>query len=135
MSEKPETVFERSVHNHLPVNLYRLKTHNPYISGPADMYYSGMAKAWWIEYKFEKLPVRDSTMVQIDCSEIQLQWLRGRHNEGRNIAVIVGCKEGGVLFLNREWETPLVKAEFVKRMMTRKQLAEWIVRHTGGPPP
>lgn len=134
MSEKPETVFTRSVNSHLPKTLYYMKTYNPYISGPADFFYSGMAKAWWIEYKFEILPKRDTTMIGADCSPIQLQWLRGRHLEGRNIAVIVGCKEGGVVLLNLEWETPLTKAEFVARMLTRKQLADWIVQHTGGPP-
>lgn len=134
MASKSETTFIGSVHIHLPPKFYRMKTHNPYISGPADVWYSGVKADWWIEYKFELLPKRDDTLIIPDCSVAQLQWLGDRHAEGRNIAVIMGCKEGGVVYLNKTWEAPMKRSAFARLIMTRPQLAAWILEHTGGPP-
>lgn len=133
MSSKPETTFIASVHKHLPTKLYRMKTHNPYISGPADMYYSGCTAEWWVEYKFEVLPARPDTLVHADCSPMQIEWLGDRYDEGRNIAVIVGCKAGGVIYLNKNWESPMKKSDFVNKILTRQELAAWIMERTGGP--
>lgn len=134
MSSKSETVFTASVHKHLPAKLYRMKTHNPYIGGPADMWYSGRITDMWVEYKFEVLPKRPDTMIDPDLSALQRDWLKDRLLEGRKVFVIVGCKEGGVIFENRTWETPMKKCEFERHLMTRQELAAWIVNVTGGPP-
>lgn len=133
MSTKPESALILSIHRHLPDKLYRMKNHNQFISGPADVWYSGCEGDIWIEYKFETLPKRSDTTIQPNCSRLQLDWLRDRHKEGRNVAVILGCREGGVIYQNLEWETFMTKDEFVKRIQTRAQLAQWIVDQTGGP--
>lgn len=97
MAAKPETTFTLSVHRHLPPKglLHREKMNNPYHSGTADVWYSGPVKDLWIEYKFVQLPARAATRVAVDCSELQFEWLRGRHRDGRSVWVIVGCKAGG----------------------------------------
>jgi hypothetical protein len=133
VSSKPETTFTGSVHKHLPVNLYRMKTHNPYMGGIPDCWYSGQNDLW-VEYKFEVLPKRDTTLVPIDLSELQKGWINDRLSEGRDVVVIVGCKEGGVIFTNLQWDFPLTKKDFQMRLMTRQQIAKWIVERTGGPP-
>jgi len=130
---KPETTFTESVHKHLPVDLYRMKTHNPYMGGIPDCWYSGL-KDLWVEYKFEVLPKRDTTLVPIDLSELQRAWINDRLSEGRDVVVIVGCKEGGVIFTNLQWNSPLTKKDFQMRLMNRQQIAKWIVERTGGPP-
>ena len=134
MAAKPETTFIGSVHRHLPTNLYHMKNHNEYISGPADVWYSGSKGDLWVEYKFITLPKRPDTGITPDCSRLQLDWLRDRHTEGRNVAVIVGCGEGGVVYLDRAWENAMNCSTFKSHLLSRKELADWIVDRVGGPP-
>lgn len=134
MAAKPETTFTTSVHRHLPPKLHREKMCNPYRGGTWDMWYSGQAADLWVEYKFVVLPKRESTPIDFDLSELQLKWGDGRLNEGRELAVIVGCKEGGVLLLNQEWRKPFDLKKFKPRIWARDQLAGWINDITGGPP-
>jgi hypothetical protein len=131
MASKPETTFTHSVHRHLPVTLYRMKTHNPYLSGPADVWYSGRGGDLWVEYKFEVLPKRATTLVQPGLSALQTDWLRARHGEGRNVAVIVGCREGGVIYRALEWEAAMPLAQFRARLQDRAALAAFITAQTG----
>lgn len=132
MAHKPETTFTHSVHRHLPATLYRMKTHNPYLGGVPDMYYSGRGAALWVEYKFVVLPKRASTVVDTTLSALQIEWLRGRHAEGRELAVIVGCRDGGVVYRDLEWETAAPTLDqFRARLQSRAALAAWIVAATG----
>lgn len=140
MARKPETTFYESVHRHLPpvTELWREKMANPYRGGTADTWYSGRrigrckSHDLWVEWKFIDLPVRDSTVINLvdgkkpPISELQQSWLRDRHLEGRNVWVIVGCAEGGVVFTDMEWERPLLKSEFAARLLKRPALAHAI---------
>lgn len=131
MSSKPENTFIASVHRHLPEDLYRLKTHNQYNAGIADVWYSG-ERDWWIEYKFLVLPKRDSTVIDLiggkdpSISALQQKWLKDRHAEGRNVGVIVGCKEGGVWFPGLSWDTTYTTGWFRVHALSRKALADLI---------
>jgi hypothetical protein len=129
LSAKPETTFIRSVHKHLPPEreFYRVKMSNPYTSGIADCWYSGSTRDLWVEYKFtERLPVRVNLIP--DLSKLQLDWLMKRHEEGRNVVVIVGCKDGGVVLPD-----PLTWSEGVPpsslKLLSRKDLAVAILSH------
>lgn len=104
---------------------------NPYSSGTADWWYSGSKADQWVEYKFlPKLPVR--ALIVPDLSELQKDWLDGRYREGRNVVVIVGCPEGGVIYEDRSWLEALNVEEYKGRLRTRQQLAEWLVQQTKG---
>lgn len=131
MSSKPESSFIRGVHKYLPPGLHFEKMNNPYSSGTPDVYYSGPQGDLWVEYKFlPALAVRANNKVNL--SELQRMWLHGRHKEGRNVAVIVGCPDGGTVLrapFPREISTPDIQRE----LLTRKQLAEWILTQTGQP--
>ena len=130
MSSKPESGFIRSVHAHLPPSVYRMKNNNPYMGGVADCWYSDCMADLWVEYKFvPKLP--KTVDVPINLSALQLEWLEGRHNEGRNLAVIVGSPKGGVVFRALEWATPISSTEFTRRIKTRAELAAWIHNQVG----
>lgn len=131
MSSKPENTFIASVHRHLPVDLYRMKNHNQYNSGIADVWYSG-AKDLWVEYKFIEVPKRPTTVIDLvsgknpAISYLQQQWLKDRHAEGRSVGVIVGCKSGGVWFPGITWDTTYTTSEFNERLITRKEVASLI---------
>lgn len=132
MSSKPETNFIASIHKHLPPGRhdpYWMKNNNMYTSGIWDVWYSGTAGDMWVEYKFlARIPVKKPFSPEL--SELQLEWGRRRLAEGRNMAVIVGCKEGGVIFENLDWEQEITNAEFKARIVARKDLADWIIHKT-----
>lgn len=129
----PENTFIAAVHKHLPPDLYRMKNHNPYNGGIADVWYSGLVTDLWVEYKFEVLPKRDDTVVPIDLSLLQREWLTRRHREGRNIGIIVGCKEGGVWLPGVTGCGPgLPTATFRRALLTRAELATRIQRAVSG---
>ncbi len=131
MAQQPENVFIDAVHRHLPTGLYRMKNHNAYNGGIPDCWYSGKVADLWVEYKFVALPARGDTLVKITLAELQKEWLRSRHKEGRQVAVIVGCKEGGVLFSGHSWDYDYRAEDFKKLMVTRQKLAEEIMEHVG----
>jgi hypothetical protein len=140
MSQKPENTFIASIHKLLPPTLYRMKNHNAYNGGIPDVWYSGVKADLWIEYKFLVLPKRDSTVIDLTAgkdpmlSALQQAWLRGRRAEGRNVGVIVGCKEGGVWFDHTSWKHPYTTAEYREWLLDRKSIASTIFEVTGGPP-
>lgn len=104
-----------------------MKNNNPYIGGIPDCWYSGKARDLWVEYKFlQRVPVRAAVMA--DLSALQIQWLNNRYAEGRQVAVIIGCKEGGVILTDLQWE--LSQPDFKAQLRDRKALAESIYRFT-----
>ena len=125
----PENTFIASIHRLLPPTLYRQKNHNAYRGGEPDVWYSGVAGDLWVEYKFTLLPRRPDTFVKIDLSELQKNWLRCRHAEGRSVAVIAGCKEGGVYFSGVSWGRPYIAAEFRGLLVSRQNIAAIITGH------
>ena len=134
MSSKPENTFIASVHRHLPPLVageagrpYREKMYNPLRGGTWDVFYSGNLADLWVEYKFIVIPVRDTTLILPDLSPLQIAWGKERWLEGRNLRVIVGCKEGGVIFADRTWEHPITAEAFRAALLDRKTLSERIV--------
>ena len=130
----PENTFRASVHKHLPVDLYRMKNHNQYNGGIADDWYSGTRADLWVEYKFIVVPKLDDTEIDIcggkkpDLSSLQQEWLRGRFREGRQVGVIIGCKEGGVWLPGVSWESSFSALVFRKKILNRAQLAQTILK-------
>lgn len=128
MSRGPENTFIASVHKHLPESVYWMKNHNEYNGGIADVWYDGPCGDLWVEYKFIVLPKRSTTLVPVDLSDLQAEWLRDRKFNGRNVAVVVGCKEGGVWFDDpRHWERSHPAAAFRSLIMTRQEIADRIM--------
>lgn len=133
MAVKPENTFRRSVHKHLPHDLYHTKTNNPFEGGIADDWYSSTKADLWVEYKY--IAKVTPTLCRLpDLSPLQRNWVNARLTEGRNVAVIVGCPTGGVLYQNKEWECPLTPIEFNQRLRSRVELANWILAFTRGGP-
>lgn len=112
--------------------LYRMKNHNEFNAGIADVWYSGTASDLWVEYKFIAVPVRDTTVIDLvsgdkpAISHLQQAWLTERHAEGRNVGVIVGCKDGGVWFPGVSWGKTYTAKQFRSDILARKALAKVI---------
>lgn len=130
MSSQPENRFIQSLHRLLPRTLHHEKMHNMYRGGTADVWYDGLDDLW-IEYKYlPRQPQRGNVVANL--SELQKQWLRGRYDNGRAVAVIVGCPKGGVVLCRLEWEAALTADQFNARLQDKKSLAAWISQITGG---
>lgn len=134
MSQGPETTFINSVHAHLPKHLYRMKNHNQYNGGIADCWYSGDKRDLWVEYKYYVVPKRESSLISLvdgrspPLSKLQQQWIAQRSAEGRNVWLIIGSKDGGVI-LERpwpRWNEPMTAKQFVSYLQPRKVIAERI---------
>ena len=134
MSHGPGTTFIQSVHRHLPVDLYRMKNFNQFNAGIADCWYSGNRGDIWIEFKFIPIPTRPKTDIKVPelLSALQVDWLAHRHEEGRKVFVVVGSKDGGVWFEDRDWEHYITAEAFRSAIEDRKQIAQRICSHTYG---
>ncbi len=121
----PERTFTLGVNKHLVPGLHHEGMANPYRGGTPDHWYSG-TRDLWIEYKFVKLPKRPDTVIDFGLSALQVRWITQRADEGRNVWVIVGCKEGGVAFRGTSWGRAWSVAEFKERLSTRAELGQCI---------
>ena len=148
MAKKPETGFIERVNKGLPIKLGKTfvkaralfdeadwvhyeKMANPYRGGTADSYYSGRHNDLWVEYKYlacvpQRASVWPANPNQSLLSSLQLAWLEGRLDEGRNIAVIIGCPSGGVVLVDREWRKEMVAEEFVSLIRSVSEISDWI---------
>lgn len=131
MSSKPETRFYTAVHKLLPKELHREKMHNPYRGGTADVWYSGTLDDLWVEYKWlPVVPKMSDIPIGKFLSPLQLQWLQKRHEEGRNVVVILGSPEGAWIFERRSWEGSLHPNQLRDARMTKRDVADYIRRRT-----
>lgn len=122
---KPENTFIRGVHKHLPVSIYHEKMNNPFRAGTPDVWYSGPGSDLWVEYKYlQRIPKKAE--ITADLSPRQLQWLNARYDQGRNVAVIVGSPEGGIVLENGAWEHSFCPVAFRSMLLSRQELAGWI---------
>jgi hypothetical protein len=125
-----EADFTRYIMGKLPRNIYKWKIMNVMQNGVPDCYFSGSAGDLWIEVKYlSRLPKKPDTKFKINVSELQNQWLTARSNEGRNVAVILGSKEGCRIFDQNDWSIPITRIDLIH---TRADIVEWITRQTLG---
>jgi len=130
---KPETRYYTAVHKLLPPlsELHREKMHNIYRGGTADVWYSGKLDDLWVEYKWlAALPKKAPVCLDKLLSPLQQQWLTGRHEEGRNIVVILGTPEGAWVFEGASWKEPLNPDAIRTDGLTKRKVAEYIKKRT-----
>ena len=127
MAAKPETSFTRRITSRLPKSIYHMKNSNPYTAGVPDLWFSGNSGDLWVEMKYiETLPVSVPVRPTKLLTALQLDWLNRRYEEGRNVAVIIGCKTGGVILLDKLWQTDIAVDTFKTLIRSPADLAEWI---------
>lgn len=128
MAVKPETTFSKGVLAHIPRDVYHMKNNNPYLGGVPDLWFSGNFADLWVEVKYlPRVPRRDSVVPTELLSRLQAQWLERRHREGRQVAVIIGCPDGGVVLPGITWQDEISAMSFVARIQSRPALAQWII--------
>ena len=111
-----------------------MKNHNQYNAGIPDVWYSGLERDLWVEYKFIALPKRNDTIITIGLSALQVIWITKRREEGRNVGIIVGCAAGGVGFDGiTDSKLPITTADFKNHIKSRVELANEIERFVNGP--
>ena len=150
MASKPETRFIASINRLLPLkkrkecinarnrypdskHIHYEKMNNPYSSGTADCWYSGKVGDCWLEYKYlPRIPQRVSVKPFELLSALQKEWLEERHSEGRTVAVIIGCPDGGVLLRDGEWNEEITPQRYASLLLSRTDLAEWILTQVAG---
>ena len=131
MSIKPENQFRSGVHKYLVPELHHEKMNNPYSSGTPDDWYSGIVSDLWVEYKFlPKTPIRAIVQPAELLSPLQLRWLNGRYKEGRNVAMVIGCPDCGMILQDQVWNRTWTAEEFRDRLVPRKAIAQWIMGRT-----
>lgn len=128
MAAKPETSFIGKIHKKLPLTVYHMKNHNVYTGGVPDVWYSGQGADMWIEYKYvDPLPVSVPIRPMKLLSTLQAEWLAKRYDQGRNVAVIIGCKTGGIILEDKKWLDEIPPALFQSLIKSHAQIAEWVV--------
>jgi hypothetical protein len=127
-----EHSYIRSIHRKLPDDIYKWKINDNYQAGVADAYYSGIGGDLWVEYKYVKaLPARGDTTVKTTLSAQQKIWLRARHEEGRNVAVVVGSPDGHLLqTAPGEWEVEVTCDNFIRTAIEKEEIVSYIVYTT-----
>lgn len=124
-----EHTYIRSIHERLrkaATAIYIWKINDPYQGGVADAYYSGHTDMW-IEYKYLKsLPKRESTVIVPGLSQLQKDWLRARHQEGRKVCVIVGSPDGSLILPGVSWEELISSADFKSSMVDKHSVVAYI---------
>jgi hypothetical protein len=114
------------------LGVYPLKLSLRFEGGVADNWYSGRGGDLWVEWKwYATLPrVIDLTAgAKPKLSKLQQKWLTERHMEGRNVAVIVACAEGAVLFPGLQWVEPITREAFFAACRSRKDMAALIAAY------
>jgi hypothetical protein len=106
--------------------------------GVADAWYSGSERDLWCEHKrLATLPGTINLTSPSITQPHQIEWLKARHAEGRNVSMIVfvdgALKRGtGCLLLHGlDWMTPITREEFLAKAKTRSALADEIVAFVG----
>lgn len=100
-----------------------------YSRGTPDRYYEGNSGCIWVEYKFLRILPAKLIKVHDKVTPKQQLWLNRAHDNGVNVAVIVGHENGGMFITNPDiWngDTVLCRETFLTLSVPRKQLAQII---------
>ena len=127
-----ESTFNAKVNKRVKAGgVYALKVNINYVAGVPDNWYSGPGTDHWSEFKwFSVLPVVSIHLrsgVTPKLSNLQNAWLNARHDEGRDVSVIVGSAKRCIVLLDREWEHPFNVEDMT---LSHNDIADWIVEGT-----
>lgn len=108
-----ESQFTAAIKRKLHKDVYALKVSLRFAKDVADNWYSGKGGDLWVEWKYLKsTPKRFHTPK---LSPGQRIWLNARYDEGRNVAVMVGCPDGGIIYQHKSWNEGLSTEHLVPR--------------------
>lgn len=109
----------------MPSSIYRHKNSLQFRAGIPDYWYSANKNDLWVEYK--KLPKTPVKQFTPKLTPLQIRWLSKRHDEGRNVAVIVGFPgNDGMVLRDKSWEQTVEVGD----IRSVQQLGSWITEET-----
>ena len=113
----------------LPMGVYPLKLSLPYTAGVADSWYDGVFGDLWVEWKYYATLPKVINLVsgkKPKLSKLQQDWLLERVQRGRNVAVIVASRWGGVIMRYPTWTLPMPRQTFLEQAASKHELAQRI---------
>ena len=117
--------FVRSVHRQLSPDVFVWKINDKYAGGVPDAFYAGPARCLFIEYKYVKLPKRDTTLVKTSLSVQQKLWLDRMLGMDKQVALVIGSVLGSII-IDKDWDHPIPTELFRQRAMSTQAVAKWI---------
>jgi hypothetical protein len=126
-----EHSYVRSIHRHLPDDVFVWKICDKFAGGVPDAWYHGPdGKIIFVEYKYvATFPSRASTRIKPKLSSLQINWLTQRQAAGINVALVIGSTYGGLL-IEDDFETVpekgLPRSAFLDHGLAPKEIANAI---------
>ena len=117
--------FIKSVHRHLPTDIFSWKIHDTFTGGVPDAMYAGPAGILFVEYKYTKLPKKPTTQIKLGLSALQLDWLDKMHLYNVLTGVIIGSPLGGIILTDKNWYKDLFLQEF-EHGLDAREISAWI---------
>jgi len=145
MATGPETTFYTGVHTVLK-EVHGMaaedieKQHNEYVGGVWDVRYDGPKIELWVEYKFQPIPKRATTVWKPDLSGLQRDWGYRKWRYGHQMLVVVGVENGrkaaGIVLSDpAEWLSTYTRDELASRLVPRADIARMIFNRLHGASP
>lgn len=113
------------MHRQLSPDIFVWKINDKYAGGVPDAFYAGPARCLFIEYKYVKLPKRDTTLVKTSLSEQQKLWLDRMSGMDKHVALVIGSVLGTII-IDKDWDYPIPTELFRQHAMSTKAVAQWI---------
>lgn len=125
-----ETTFWQSLRKKLVPSIYALKMNLRFAAGVPDCWLSGSKGDLWLELKYLKTlpPIVDPAKL---LSELQKDWLRSRHAEGRFVGVLIGSSDGHFYFPSLSWQTSVSRGSFRMNAKNTSEIAKDLIELVG----
>lgn len=116
--------------------IYTWKIQASYVKGVPDWWTSGIHQDLWVENKRivgdgEPPAILDLTDHKKYLTLHQQDWLQRRHDEGRNVGVVVFSRSGHIFLPGLRFKEKVSKLDFLEKAMTYKDLAEHLIAIVG----
>lgn len=125
----PEAAYTYRINREAKLEVYAWKISDRFTAGVPDCWYSGPRGDLWVEFKWmHRFP--KNRPVKADLSPRQIKWLTDRHDEGRNVAVVVASPDGAVIYHHLNF----LKPKYLKDVRVYKnfEVVNFIVAETRG---
>ncbi len=124
-----EAGFTRYIMTRISKDIYSWKISNMYQNGVPDCYFSGPKGDLWVEMKYILAPKRSTTLFKPKLSPLQSAWLNERHDEGRNVGVVLGTNHGCYIYYEPPFDVSINTRQL---LLNRKNVIKWIEDETLG---
>lgn len=119
---QPEGRFIDRVHRYLPSHIHQQSMRGIFHNGTPDRYYEGPDGILWVEYKWRKSKPRKPLTPALTA--LQRRWLNRAYGNGVEVAVIVGCPDGGYILTHGEWDNPIPVSTL--SLCSVEDISKWI---------